>query len=189
MNRRTVAESLTTPACKTIVRAVTGQEAGSEIDKVPVCDNAVTRRTTLQDVLCETQKNTDFALQVDGSTDVTNEAQLLAFVRSEDEGEIKEVLVVVKDWQKQLKVWTLPTFGGRSCNLRPAVGTGQIAVSCVLLVSKTVGEGSKQVLCVAVSAVSFIKRCPIKSHVFAKLCESMQEDHVTLSTHKVRWVP
>jgi hypothetical protein len=37
----------------------------------------------------------------------------------------------------------------------------------------------KQVLVVAVSMVNFIKQHPLKSHILAKLCESMQKDHVT----------
>jgi 3-polyprenyl-4-hydroxybenzoate decarboxylase len=33
------------------------------------------------------------------------------------------------------------------------------------------------------SVVSFINQHPLKSHIFAKLCESMQKDHVTLFQH------
>jgi hypothetical protein len=61
-----------------------GKEATSEIDKVPVTDNSICRRVDdvshdVEDVLCEILKNTDFALQVDESTDTTNKGQLLAF--------------------------------------------------------------------------------------------------------------
>jgi hypothetical protein len=31
------------PACKVMVRTMTGKEAESEIGKVPVCDNAINR--------------------------------------------------------------------------------------------------------------------------------------------------
>jgi hypothetical protein len=44
----------------------------------------------IEDVLSEILKNTNFALQVDESTDVTGKAQLLAFVRFENIGEIME---------------------------------------------------------------------------------------------------
>jgi hypothetical protein len=62
------------PACKITVRTMTGKEAESEIDKVPVADNTISRRVDdmshdVQDVLCEILKNTNFALQVDESPD------------------------------------------------------------------------------------------------------------------------
>jgi hypothetical protein len=57
------------------------------------------------------------------------------------------------------------------------------------LVSKTTGEDLKQVFGVAVNMVNFIKQRPLKSRVFAKLCENMQKDHVTLLQHtEVRWL-
>jgi hypothetical protein len=58
-----------------------------------------------------------------------------------------------------------------------------------VLVSNTTGEDLKQVLDVAVSMVSFIKQCLLRSCIFAKLCESMQKDHMTLFQHtEVRWL-
>jgi hypothetical protein len=39
------------------------------------------------------------------------------------------------------------------------------------VVSKTIGEDLKQVLDVAMNMVSFIKQHPLKSRMFAKLCE------------------
>jgi hypothetical protein len=47
---------------------MTGKEAESEIDKVPVSDNNISRRVDgkshdVEDVLFETLKNTNFALQ------------------------------------------------------------------------------------------------------------------------------
>jgi hypothetical protein len=66
MKSHTVAESLITPACKIIVRTMIDKEAGSEIDKVPVSDNTVSRCVDdmshdVEDVLCEILKNTNFA--------------------------------------------------------------------------------------------------------------------------------
>jgi hypothetical protein len=40
-----------------------------------------------------------------------------------------------------------------------------------------------------VKMVNFIKQRPLKSRMFAKLCENMQKDHVTLLQHtEVRWL-
>jgi hypothetical protein len=43
MKRHTIAETQIMPACKIIVRTMIGKEAESEIDKVPVSDNAISR--------------------------------------------------------------------------------------------------------------------------------------------------
>jgi hypothetical protein len=48
----------------------------------------------VEDVLSEMLKNTSFAFQVDESTDITNKAQLLAFERFENEGEIMEFFLL-----------------------------------------------------------------------------------------------
>jgi hypothetical protein len=66
-----------------------------KFDKVPVSDNSISKRVDetsqdAEDVLSEILKYTKFALQVDESTDITNKAQLLAFVRFQNEGEIME---------------------------------------------------------------------------------------------------
>jgi hypothetical protein len=86
MKSYTTAESLIMPACKIIVKKMIGKEAESEIDKVPVSNNTISRHVDdmshdTEDVLSETLKNTNFALRVDESMDVTSKAQLLALVR------------------------------------------------------------------------------------------------------------
>lgn len=58
-----------------------------------------------------------------------------------------------------------------------------------VLVAKTIGEDLKQVLDVTVNMVNFIKQRPLKSRMFARLCENMQKDHVTLLLHtEARWL-
>jgi hypothetical protein len=62
----------------------------------------------VKNVLSEILKNTNFALQVDESTDVTNKARLLAFVRFENEVKSWK-FCVIKNCQKQLKIKTFST--------------------------------------------------------------------------------
>jgi hypothetical protein len=86
MKSHTIAQSLIASACKIIVRTMAGKRAESEIDKVPVSDNSISGRMDdmsydVGDVLSEILKNPNFALQVDESTDMTNKAQLLVFIR------------------------------------------------------------------------------------------------------------
>jgi hypothetical protein len=88
---------------------MTGKEAGSEIDTVPVSYNTTSRRVDdvtwrWRCIVWNTKTNTNFALKVDESTDITNKAHPKAFVRLENEGEIMEIFVVLKNCQKQLKV-------------------------------------------------------------------------------------
>ncbi len=62
-----------------------------------------------------------------------------------------------------------------------------ITTQCFLhrevVVSETIGDDSKQVLDITVNMVRFTKQRPLKSHMFARLCENMQKDHVTLLLH------
>lgn len=57
-----------------------------------------------------------------------------------------------------------------------------------VLVSKPIGKDLKQVLNLSVNIVNFIKQHPLKSRLFAKLCENMQKDHVTLLHTDIRWL-
>ena len=56
-------------------------------------------------------------------------------------------------------------------------------------VSKSIGNDLKQVLDITVNIINFIKQRPLKSCMFARLCENMQKDHMTLLLHtEARWL-
>jgi hypothetical protein len=57
----------------------------------------------IEDILSEILKNINFALQFDESTDITNKAQLLAFVRFENEGEILDNFCCCKELPQTAK--------------------------------------------------------------------------------------
>ena len=66
-----------------------------KVSKIPVSDNTISRRVddlsnNFSGILSEILQNNNFALQVDETTDITGKAQLLAFVRFENEDEIME---------------------------------------------------------------------------------------------------
>ncbi len=95
MKGHTIAESLIMPACKIIVRTMPSEAAEGELSKFPVSDNTISRRlgdlsNNISGILSEILQNNIFALQVDESTDINGKAQLLAFVRFENEDEIME---------------------------------------------------------------------------------------------------
>ena len=69
------------PACKTVVNTVLGKEALFEVEKVPLSDNTISRpihdmSEDTENNVSETLKNTNFCLQVDESTDITNKCLL-----------------------------------------------------------------------------------------------------------------
>ncbi len=107
MKSHTIVESLIMPACKMIVRTMLG-EAKSELSKVPVSYNTISLRVDdlyndISSTLSEILQNTNFALQVDESTDITGKAQLLAFVRFENEDEIMENYFCCKELSQTTK--------------------------------------------------------------------------------------
>ena len=80
-------------------------------------------------------------------------------------------------------------FVSRVKEKNPEVITTHCFLHREVLVSKTIGEDLKQVFDISVNMVNFIKQRPLKSCMFAKLCENMQKDHVTLLLHtEARWL-
>ncbi len=85
-----------------------GDEAECQLSKVPVSDSTISRRVddlsnNISGILSEILQNNNFALQVDESADMTGKAQLLAFVRFENEGEIMENYFCCKELPENTK--------------------------------------------------------------------------------------
>ena len=103
-----IAESIIMPACKIIVNTMLGKEALCEVEKVPLSDNTISRRIhdmseDTENNVSETLKNTNFCLQVDESTDITNKCHVIAFVRFINEGEITENFLCCKELPETTK--------------------------------------------------------------------------------------
>ena len=80
---RTIAKSLVAPSCRETVRSMISENAAKEIQKIPLSDNTVSRRTNdmaadileqLRDKLLESKL---FSIQSDESTDIKGKCQLL----------------------------------------------------------------------------------------------------------------
>ncbi len=74
------------------------EEAESQLSKIPVSNNTISRRVddlsnNISCILSEILQNKNFAFQADESTDITGKAQLLAFVRFENENNKKLFLL------------------------------------------------------------------------------------------------
>lgn len=87
MKPHTIAEELIGPACDIIVQTVLGQDARNQIIKVPLSNNTISRRISRmsaninEQVMEKLRSHKLFALQVDESTDITDKAQLIGFIR------------------------------------------------------------------------------------------------------------
>lgn len=105
----TIGETLLLPAARDMVQAVLGEKSAKEIQKVPLSNNTVKRRiddmsSNIEETLAlQLQECTYFALQIDESTDVTNMAQLLVFVRYDYHEEIKEEFLFCKPLESNTK--------------------------------------------------------------------------------------
>ena len=103
MKAHTIGESLILPSCKKIVKRMLGNEAAKEISKVPLSNDTVHRRilemsTNIEKTVCSKKLQfSDFALQVDESTDNANKAQLLVFIRFIDEDQIVNQFLFCKE--------------------------------------------------------------------------------------------
>ena len=85
-----LAESVILPACKRMVKLMLGDKAEQEISKIPLSNNTIQRRIldlsdNIEENVISKFQNSLFALQVDESTDISNHAQLIAFIRVIDE--------------------------------------------------------------------------------------------------------
>ncbi|XP_022243613.1 protein FAM200A-like [Limulus polyphemus] len=103
MKAHTLGESLILPACQKILSTMLENEAAMKISKIPLSNDTVNRR--ILEMPSDIEKNvcgnklqcSDFALQVDESTDITNKAQLIAFIRFINENQITNQFLFCKE--------------------------------------------------------------------------------------------
>lgn len=83
----TIGENLILPAAKEIVKCMFGEKMARELDVIPMSNNTVSRRIADMSENLKTHQikrileSDYFAIQLDESTDITNLAQLLTYVR------------------------------------------------------------------------------------------------------------
>jgi hypothetical protein len=92
----TIAEDVILPACKEIVKSILGDDAEKEISFVPLSNDTVSRRIDdmSSDIQCHVREKLSdsrlFSLQLDESTDISKECQLLSYIRFIDEDSVIE---------------------------------------------------------------------------------------------------
>ncbi|XP_057658441.1 protein FAM200B-like [Diorhabda carinulata] len=104
----TIGEKLIKPACMEIVRVMLGPKEVQEVSKVSLSAETIKRRIgdmstdILNTLILKLIVANNFALQIDESTDIKNQAQLIAIVRFVDEDCIKENFYFVKNFPNEL---------------------------------------------------------------------------------------
>ncbi len=101
MKAHTIGESLLKPTCEEMARIIQGDEAVSEIDKVPLSDNTVARRISelsrdIEELTLQKIKSFLFALQTDEASDCSSKCHLLTFVRFVDGHNIIDQFLFMK---------------------------------------------------------------------------------------------
>lgn len=92
----TIGETLIKPACMEIVRIMLGPDEVKNVNNVPLSADTIKRRIDdmscdiLETLITKLKKAGNFSLQIDESTDIKNQAQLIIIVRFVDEDSIKE---------------------------------------------------------------------------------------------------
>ncbi|GFU69637.1 SCAN domain-containing protein 3 [Trichonephila clavipes] len=88
-----LAEEIILPSCRKIVKTMIGGSADIDICKIPLSNDTIHRRfkdmsENIEQNTAKTLSNSNFALQVEETTDITGNAQLIAFVRFIHENDI-----------------------------------------------------------------------------------------------------
>ena len=95
-NSHVLTESVILSACQKMVKVMLGDKAEQDISKIPFSNSTIQKRiinlsdNIEQSVMAEL-KNCQSARQIDESIDISNHAQLIAFVRFIDEGVISKI--------------------------------------------------------------------------------------------------
>lgn len=154
-----------------------------------------------------------YSLQLDESTDITNKAVLLCFVRYLCNNDIVEDVIANLihttaneifnilnefmtfhniDWTKCIGISTdgAQSMSGHISGLRAKIKEVSASATwnhCALhreaLVSRKMPENLKQTLTESVAIVNFIKSKSLNSRLFEQLCKNMDSDHYQLLLH------
>ena len=104
MIAHTIGESLIMPAAKMLVKHGIGEEADAKLESISISNDTVKNRieemsVDISDQVISEVKDSryGFPIQLDESTDVTNNAQLLVYVRYTQDNAVKTELLMSKE--------------------------------------------------------------------------------------------
>ncbi|XP_056637680.1 SCAN domain-containing protein 3-like [Diorhabda sublineata] len=192
-----LAEEIILPACRKIVKTMIGGSADIDICKIPLSNDTINRR--IEDMSENIEQNTEktlanskFALQVDETTDIIGNAQLIAFVRFIHENDIIDQFLCCRE----LPDFTTDGAPAMTGHLKGFVAHVKklnehiLVTHCFFaLVTKFLPSDLNIVLEQCVEMVNYIKSRSLKSRLFSKLCQAMEAKYESFLLHtEVRWL-
>uniref|UniRef100_A0A8C4RMF6 Zinc finger BED domain-containing protein 5 n=1 Tax=Erpetoichthys calabaricus TaxID=27687 RepID=A0A8C4RMF6_ERPCA len=214
----TIAETLIMPAAIDMCREMFGKALASKLKTIPISNDTIQRRITLaaadveEQLISRLQDCKQFAIQLDESTDVSGQAQLIAYVRYIWMDEVEEDFLFCKvcpghttsaelfaildnfmaansiEWSWCIRVCTDGLWECVRSNVPTATFT-HCMIHRESLASKRMNANLKSIFDQAIKIVNYIKAHPLNSRLFASLCSNMDFDHEQLLMHtEVRWL-
>ncbi|UYV62972.1 hypothetical protein LAZ67_2002685 [Cordylochernes scorpioides] len=204
------AEEIILPALKIVAGCMLTNDAMEKVTKIPLSSKTIARRIEDMSEDIELQikqsfnySSTKWAIQLDETTDISNKAQLLAFLRFVDTGKIVNNYFFCKELKQRTTgadIFELVDENVMKYNLRwencvsvCTDGAPAMKVHCMIhremLVSKSVPPILVTTLDEVVKVVNYIKSNALRSRFFSTFCEAMDSDYKNLLFHtEVRWL-
>ncbi|XP_032869060.1 protein FAM200A-like [Amblyraja radiata] len=218
----TIAEDLLLPAAVVLAETMLDKNAAEKLKTVPLSNDSFCRRvdTMGTDIVEQVvgKLSDSFSLQLDESTDVSGNAQLVAFVRYVDTDDIlfckslkgkttgEDIFDVVNAtfcenglcWKSCSSICTdaAASMTGSAKGLiarikkeNPDVMWTHCVIHREALASKKMSPVLHDVLNSSIKVINFIKSRPLNARLFRRLCENMGAEHIQLLLHtEVRWL-
>uniref|UniRef100_A0A671SGU4 DUF4371 domain-containing protein n=1 Tax=Sinocyclocheilus anshuiensis TaxID=1608454 RepID=A0A671SGU4_9TELE len=186
-----IAEELIVPAAAILTETMLDKKAATAIKTVPLSNDNI------------------FALQLDESTDISGESQLVAFVRYKDTDDISEHILFCKPMLGKTTgedifnvadsffhmcshictdgaasmMGRIHGFVSRVKQVHPGIKTMHCIIHREALASKRLSPKLNEVLNDAVKIITFIKSRPLNARLFKKLCDEVGTEHHQLLLH------
>ncbi|UYV63982.1 SF3B3 [Cordylochernes scorpioides] len=205
------AEEIILPALKIVAGCMLTNDAMEKVTKIPLSSKTIARRIEDMSEDIELQikqsfndSSTKWAIQLDETTDISNKAQLLAFLRFVDTGKIVNNYFFCKELKQRTtgadifelvdeNVMNYERFKkgiDSTCHKKnPNIKFVHCMIHREMLVSKSVPPILVTTLDEVVKVVNYIKSNALRSRIFSTFCEAMDSDYKKLLFHtEVRWL-
>ncbi|UYV79993.1 FAM200B [Cordylochernes scorpioides] len=205
------AEEIILPALKIVAGCMLTNDAMEKVTKIPLSSKTIARRIEDMSEDIELQikqsfndSSTKWAIQLDETTDISNKAQLLAFLRFVDSGKIMNNYFFCEELKQRTtgvdifelvdeNVMNYERFKkgiDSTCHKKnPNIKFVHCMIHREMLVSKSVPPILVTTLDEVVKVVNYIKSNALRSRIFSTFCEAMDSDYKNLLFHtEVRWL-